>query len=97
MGDCGLEGGGGEVRRIGISSFAITVKSERGPLSLFIYSCDYLANYAYICCITYTRACVTPPLRPFSWIGKAGAGVFSVDGRIGGEWKIFIILIMNIQ
>jgi hypothetical protein len=35
---------------------------------------------------------VTPPPRPSSWIGKAGAGVFSVDGKLGGEWKKYIFL-----
>lgn len=28
-----------------------------------------------------------PAPRPSSWIGKAGASVFSVDGKIGGECK----------
>lgn len=28
--------------------------------------------------------------RPFSWIGKAGTGVISVDGNINGEWEKFI-------
>ena len=38
-------------------------------------------------------ACVRDPgPRPSSWIGKAGAGVFSVDGIIGGEWKKYIFL-----
>ena len=34
-----------------------------------------------------TRACVAPGPRPTSWIGKAGAGMFSVDGKFGGEFK----------
>jgi nucleoside-diphosphate-sugar epimerase len=33
---------------------------------------------------------VNPAPRPISWTGKAGAGVFSVDGKVGGEWKIYI-------
>ena len=33
-------------------------------------------------------ACVRDPApRPSSWIGRAGAGVFSVDGKFDGEWK----------
>ena len=30
---------------------------------------------------------MNPAPRLISWIGKAGAGVFSVDGKFGGEWK----------
>ena len=35
---------------------------------------------------------MTPPPRPSSWIGKAGTGVFSVDGKVGGEWENYIQL-----
>ena len=40
-----------------------------------------------------TNVCVRSP-RPkaASWIGKAGAGMFSVDGKFGGEWKNYIQL-----
>ena len=37
------------------------------------------------------RACPRP--KADSWIGKAGADVFSVDGKFGGELKIYIFQI----
>ena len=58
------------------------------PLSwLEVWICQKLCVYLYI---KLTRACVNPAPRPISWIGKAGAGVFSVDGKVGGEWKNYI-------
>lgn len=39
-----------------------------------------------MCLYNYIYACVNPAPRPISWTGKAGAGVFSVDGIVGGEW-----------
>lgn len=41
--------------------------------------------------------CVTPGPRPTSWTGKAGAGRFSVDTKVGGEWKnFFFFTLMSI-
>ena len=55
------------------------------PLSwLEVWICRKVCVYLYI---KFTRACVNPAPRPISWTGKAGAGVFSVDGKVGGEWK----------
>ena len=54
--------------------------------------CGFDVNYAYICTITYKRACVTLPLRPFSWRGKAGAGVFSVDGNNRRGMEVFAMI-----
>lgn len=44
--------------------------------------------------VHFYYACVrSPRTRPFSWIGKAGAGVFSVEGYFDGEWKYYIQVI----
>lgn len=53
-------------------------------LRLEVWICRKLCVYLYI---KPTRACVNPAPRPISWTGKAGVGVFSVDGKVGGEWK----------
>ncbi len=45
--------------------------------------CVYLYSYVYAC------ARESEP-RPSSWIGKAGAGVFSVNGLFDGEWKNYV-------
>ena len=53
-------------------------------LRLEVWICRKLCVYLY----NYVYACMRDPApRPISWTGKAGAGVFSVDGKFSGEWK----------
>lgn len=54
----------------------------------------FAENYAYIYTLIY--ACVPPAPRPISWIGKAGAGVFSDDGKVAGnEDYVMIIFVLT--
>ena len=50
-------------------------------LRLGVWICRKLCVYLY----NYVYACVRDPgPRPISWIGKAGAGMFSVDEELAG-------------